>query len=392
MKGSMQDEMPGRVRQVRELAGMRGFSGVIVAGRAPDRNGDLLYLCGHVPMLAGHPSRFAIRGRGFGLMYIPTDHKRPPELAVSTPFYVPGHGIGRTVADPNIVAAMTRILDAHDAAGSTVGFVGLDVISALTFAELDRANPKVRFVEADDLVMNLRACKSELELEALRIGSAMADEVGEAVRPRIRPGVSEREISDFIIAEMTKRGASLAFATCQSGVHRSGEPFMVPAASDRIMEDGDLVHMEINGRYEGYKIDICRSTVVGTPRPEAVRLLETVLKMLDVSIAAIAPGVLAEDLERVANDAAVEAGYPNAMAFGYGGAGTYLGHGIGLGVDEPPAIMKGEKTYLRPGMVLTIEPGLYRTPVGGARIEDEVLVTETGFEVLTKVERRWWAH
>jgi Xaa-Pro aminopeptidase len=121
-----------------------------------------------------------------------------------------------------------------------------------------------------------------------------------------------------------------------------------------------------------------------------VHLLETVLTMLEKSVAAIGPGVLAEDLEAIANDVAEKAGYVGKFAFGYGGPGTYLGHGIGLGVDEPPIIAKGEKTYLRPGMMLTIEPGLYRTPAGGARIEDEVLVTENGCEVITKLERRWW--
>jgi Xaa-Pro aminopeptidase len=260
----------------------------------------------------------------------------------------------------------------------------------MTYAELVQYNPSVRFVEADDLVMNLRAVKSARELEALRIGSGFADRVGAMLRERIRPGVTELELSDFIIAEMTKCGASHAFATCQSGVARSGEPFIFPAASGRMLEDGDLVHMEINGRHEGYKIDICRSTVVGRPNKAAVHLLETVLAMLEASVAAIRPGVMAEDLERIASDVAEQAGYRGNFAYGYGGPGTFLGHAIGLGIDEPPAIMKGEKTYLRPGMVLTIEPGLYRTPAGGARIEDEVLVTETGVEVLTKVERRWW--
>lgn len=387
----MIEEMERRVRRARELAGMRGFEGLLVVGRAPDRNGDLLYLCGHVPMLAGHPSRFAVRGRGLGLLYVPTDPKVAPELAVTTPFYVAGHGIGRTVVNPNIVAAATDILEGLGAPGRTIGLVGMDVISAMTFDELRRYNPRVRFLEADDLVMNMRAVKSERELEALRIGSGLADEVGEELRGRIVPGATEHELAGFVVAEMTKRGADLAFATCQSGVERSGEPFMFPAASSRVLQDGDLVHMEINGRHQGYKIDICRSTVVGRPNDAAVHLLETVLSMLETSIAAIAPGVLAEDLEAIASDVAEAAGYRGKFAFGHDGPGTYLGHGIGLGIDEPPVIARGEKTYLRPGMVLTIEPGLYRTPAGGARIEDEVLVTETGCEVMTKLDRRWWA-
>ena len=203
--------------------------------------------------------------------------------------------------------------------------------------------------------------------------------------------MTEIELASFITSEMAKRGADMPFATCQSGVERSGEPFMFPATSSRVLADGDLVHMEINGRYQGYKIDICRSTVVGRPTDEAVHLLETVLAMLEASCAAIAPGMLAEDLEAVASGVAETAGYRGKFAFGYDGPGTYLGHGIGLGIDEPPVVAKGEKTYLRAGMMLTIEPGLYRTPAGGARIEDEVLVTENGCEVITKLDRRWWA-
>lgn len=387
----MIEEYAGRVQRVRELAGMRGLEGVIVVGRAPDRNGDMLYLTGHVPMLAGHPSRFAVRGRGLGLLFIPSDPKLEPQVVVTTPFHTPAHGVSKIVVNPNIVRGITEVLESARMGGTNIGLVGMDVISAMTYAELLRYNPTVRFVEADDIVMNMRAVKSDAELAALRTGSGFADEVGDIVRRKIVPGVTEREMANVVISELTRRGVTNAFATCQSGVERSGEPYLVPPVSDRVMEDGDLVHMEINGRYQGYMIDICRATTVGEPTEAGVHLLETVNRMLEVSIAAIKPGVLAEDLEKIADDVAVAAGYKGKFAFGYGGAGTYLGHGIGLGVDEPPAICLGEKTFLRPGMVLTIEPGLYRTPAGGARIEDEVLVTETGVEVFTKLERRWWA-
>lgn len=387
----MIEEYAGRVQRVREQAGMRGLEGVVIVGRAPDRNGDMLYLTGHVPMLAGHPSRFAVRGRGLGFLFIPTDPKLAPEVVVTTPFHTPAHGVERITVNPNIVKGITSVLESAGMSGTNIGLVGMDVISAMSYAELLRYCPTIRFVEADDIVMNMRAVKSEREMAALRTGSAIADEVGDIVRKEIVPGVTEAQIAARVREELTKRGVTNAFATCQTGVARSGEPYLVPPVSERVMEDGDLLHMEINGRYEGYMIDICRATIVGKQIEAGVHLLETVNTMLEVSIEAIKPGVLAEDLEKIANDVAVAAGYEANFAFGYGGAGTYLGHGIGLGVDEPPAICKGEKTFLRPGMVLTIEPGLYRTPVGGARIEDEVLVTETGCEVMTKLERRWWA-
>ena len=286
----MLEQYEGRVRRVREQAGMRGLEGLIIVGRAPDRNGDLLYLCGHIPMLAGHPSRFAVRGRGLGLLFLPTDPKLRSEVVVTTPFHTPAHGVGGIVVNPNIVRGITDVLEASGLSGATVGVVGMDVISAMTFDELTRYNPTVRFVEADDIVMNLRAVKTEVELAALRKGSMLADEVGDVVRKQIVPGVTERQIADMIIAELTTRGVTNAFATCQSGVERSGEPYLIPPASSRAMESGDLVHMEINGRYDGYMIDICRATIVGAHNDAAAHLLETVNRMLEVSIAAIGPG------------------------------------------------------------------------------------------------------
>ena len=386
----MLDEMNERISRVRAVASQRGFAGLLVIGRAADRAGDLLYLCGHMPMLAGHVSRYAIRGRGLGGLYVPADRRIAPTLAVTTPFYMQSPNVKDVVVNPNFAAGVTAILEKHGARNNTVGLVGMDVVPAAVFDQIARQNVTVRFVEADDVVMNMRAVKSARELISLRKGSQMADEVAELVKERIKPGVTEQELASFVISEMGKRGATTPFATCQSGVARSGEPFLFPPVTQRKLEDGDLLHMEINGRCDGYMIDICRSTVVGKASKGGVDLLETVLAMLEQSIAAIKPGIMAEELEAIAEDVASKAGFANKFAFGYGGAGTYLGHGIGLGVDEPPAICRGEKTLLQAGMVLTIEPGLYRTSVGGARIEDEVLVTDTGAEVITKCSRTWW--
>ena len=113
-------------------------------------------------------------------------------------------------------------------------------------------------------------------------------------------------------------------------------------------------------------------------------------KMLEDSIAQTKPGIKAEDLEAVTGNIALEHGLGKNHTAAYGGPGTYLGHAIGLGVDEPPCLAKGDKTILKDGMVLTIEPGIYRTPFGGCRIEDEVLITRDGSETLNKDARKWW--
>src|SRR5262245_20086132 len=143
-------EMKQRIARVREEASRRGFVGVLVVGRAADRAGDLLYLTGHMPMLAGHPSRYAVKGRGFGVLYIPTDRHEEPSMAITTPFYQAPKNVTDLEINPNLIAGVTAILERHKVKNDRVGFVGMDVITAMLFAELAASNPTVRFVEADD--------------------------------------------------------------------------------------------------------------------------------------------------------------------------------------------------------------------------------------------------
>ncbi|MBI4279400.1 MAG: aminopeptidase P family protein, partial [Armatimonadetes bacterium] len=228
------------------------------------------------------------------------------------------------------------------------------------------------------------------ELECLRRGSAIADRVGEQVREIIRPGITEQDIQKFVVEGLTRAGVAGGRITCQSGVERSADPIYYPVVSSRTLEAGDMLHMEINGSFDGYSIDICRSTVVGRASPEQRRLLGVTLEMLETTIAAIRPGIPAYSLGDVAGRVAERGGFARNFTLEYGGPATYVGHGIGVSSDEPPVLALGDPTPLAEGMILTIEPGLYRTPVGGCRIEDEVLVTGDGAEVVTALERIWW--
>lgn len=380
-----------RRARVREIASARGHDAVLVIGRAADRAGDLEYLCDHVPFLSGHVSRFTVKGRGFGALLIPTDTEQPVRLLVTTPFYRPAVAVDIIEVNPNFPQGLARLLEQSGLEHADIGLGGFDVLTAMLYQDLTRLAPGALFRQADDIVSGLRAVKSAEEIAIIERGAHISDEVSDLVRDAIRPGVTELEMSSLIISELARRGVDAPFATCQSGVQRSGEPFIAPPASDRVIEENDLVHMEINGKLDGYRIDICRATVVGKGTDDRIHLLETALNMLEETIKATRPGVTGEYLERLGAEIAREAGYKDNFAFAHGGPGTYLGHGIGLGIDEPPILSEGDKTLLQAGMVLTIEPGLYRTPAGGARIEDEVLVTEDGARVLNRSERRWWA-
>ena len=376
-----------RLAKCKEIASMRGYGALLVFALAPRRVGDLIYLINHAPLMPGHPRRYSFKGRGYSALLIPIDSE--PTLVVSTPFYEEDIRIDDIRHNNDIFLEIGKVAAEKGLAKADIGIVGMDILAVSLYGDLRAELPQARFFTADDIVMNLRAVKSEYEISLLTKGALIADDVGMKLRSFLRPGLTERQVTDFITSNLRELGVSDAFATCQSGA-RSRKPYDPITSSDKVIEDGDMLHMEINGKYKRYMIDVCRSTVVGKISQEQRHILEVAKELLEISIEHTKPGIMAEELESIAGSIAENYGLGKNFTAAYGGPGTYLGHAIGLGVDEPPVLAKGDKTILRPGMVITIEPGIYNTPGGGCRIEDEVLVTEDGYEVLNKYDRKWW--
>jgi Xaa-Pro aminopeptidase len=252
--------------------------------------------------------------------------------------------------------------------------------------------PGVNFCPADDIVIGLRMIKSKNEQKLLEKGALIADRTMDVLRDFIVEGKTEMEVATKIITAMKGFGADQGDATCQSGVERSNEPLMRPLYSERKLRKGDMLHFEIRGSYGGYLIDTCRSTVIGSPSRRQKDILETIVEAMNSAIETIKPGVRAECIEEVAAKVVEEHGFGQGhFTVPYGGPGTYLAHCIGVCTPEPPFMAKGDKTILEPGMgPVTVEPGLYRTNVGGARIEDEVFVTDNGNRLLNHYDRVWW--
>lgn len=387
MDQRLMQEYESRICRTQSEAARRGYSCLLILALAPRRVGDLLYLTGHQPMMPGHPRRFGFRGRGYSVLVLPVDQE--PCLITSTPFYERELYVTNVTYHDNVPEEIGRAVRRYGLAQRDIGIVGMDILSVELYEDLKSELYQARFYRADDIVMNLRAAKSPYELELLRAGAGIGDEVSDLLRDYLRPGLTERQVYQFIISELTKRGVSGAFATCQSG-WRSEAAYDLEPASDKVIEDGDMVHMEINGKYQGYMIDICRSTVAGTASLRQIEVLDTTLEMFETSVAAMRPGISAESLEQITGEIACTRGFTSNHTRAYNGPATYLGHAIGLGTDEPPVLAKYDKTPLVPGMVITVEPGLYQTGVGGCRIEDEILVTQTGFENLNHSQQKWW--
>lgn len=370
-------------------ASARGFAGLIIFSRDPDRAGNGLYLANHRPIAGSHPSMYGQRGRGYCAVVIPVDGEET--LLVTSPYYEPDVTVERVHVDTNLPRGLADVVASYALdRGERWGLVGEEFLPVLLYRDIQSALPYCSFYFADDVLWSMRTVKDRFEQAILREGAKLADAGAETAMLAFRAARTELEVVADIDHTLRGMGATNTSLTCQSGVFRSGEPLMRPFASERVLEQGDMAQMEIRGSYRGYGFDICRSAVIGEPTEAQRHMFETVNRMLDAIIAKAAPGVRAEELQDAIDEIAHVEGYDGYQSMRFGGPCTYCGHGLGVASDEPPVMFTGDKTILRPGMFLTPEPGLYRHPLGGLRLEDNILITESGCDNLN-TSRRWWS-
>jgi Xaa-Pro aminopeptidase len=250
------------------------------------------------------------------------------------------------------------------------------------------ANTKARELDlayrsTNGVVETARMVKDASEIEILRESARRLDAVVETALAAVRAGAAERTVAMAIESAIRGQGYErLAFET----IVASGPNAALPhhRAGDRLLTNDDLVVLDFGGVLDGYCCDLTRTVCVGTVTPRARELYEAVYDAQQAAIAAVRPGVETTVVDAAARDLLKARGL--GEAFGHG-----TGHGLGLDVHEEPRVGKPrtdlEPVTLAPGMVITIEPGAYLTGFGGVRIEDDVLVTESGCEVLTRPGR-----
>jgi len=234
-------------------------------------------------------------------------------------------------------------------------------------------------VPTDRIIESARAVKDESEIATLReAGRRIGKAAGEAIR-LVQPGRSELEVASDVDALLRRVGFERpAFETIVASGPNSALPHARPG--NRILQDGDGVVLDFGGVYDGYCVDLTRTVQLGDVGTIFRRLFAAVAEAQQAAIASVRPGVKGSDVDSAAR--AVLDRYGLEDAFGHG-----TGHGLGLEVHEEPRV--GRPTAgladvgLEPGMIFTIEPGVYVEGVGGVRIEDDVLVTRDGCEVLT---------
>jgi len=233
------------------------------------------------------------------------------------------------------------------------------------------------------IVEQARMVKDAAEIAILREAAARLGQVLPPVLAAVRPGVSERSVAAVIESSMREAGYErIAFDTIVASGPHSAMPHY--RAGTRSLAAGDLVVLDFGGVLDGYCCDLTRTVSIGPPSREARRVYDAVRDAHAAAVAAVRPGIDASAVDAAARDVLRDRGL--GEAFGHG-----TGHGLGLDVHEEPRIGRPRADLppvtLAPGMVFTIEPGAYLPGFGGVRIEDDVLVTESGVELLTSLPR-----
>ncbi len=351
----------GRVARVQERMRAQGLDWLLVAPSA-----DLTYLTGLEARHGDRLTALLVPATGEATALVPLleagtlDREALPGALLTWP----------DGADP-IALIVDRLSNAHEV-GVTESFWARDLLP------LQERLPSARLTVATSALRPLRERKDEAELDLLRRAAHAADRVFERICAAGLEGHSEAEVANLLRAMIVEEGHdAVAFCIVAAGPHGT-RPHHDPG--ERRIARGDLVVLDYGGSIDGYNSDITRTLAVGDPGPEARAVYEAVRAAQETGVRAVRPGVLTGAVDVATRTALESAGY-----------GAYVvhrtGHGLGLELHEAPYLVAGDQTELQPGMVFSVEPGLYLQGRFGVRIEDIVAVTPDGVERLNQSDR-----
>lgn len=287
-------------------------------------------------------------------------------------------GLDANIRPPGVgmLEAVTKTI-----ASAKIGTLGVEADSmTVGFRDQLAAElPKTQVANAARLVEQLREVKDKDEIAEIRQAVWYAEKAFAVLRATLRPERSEKEVADDLENQMRLFGAKGAsFPPIVAVGPRAALPHARP--TQQLIGSSEFVLIDWGASGKLYKSDLTRVLVTGKIPAKLERVYRVVLSAQEQAIAAIRPGMTGHDVDRVAREIIAKAGF--GANFGHG-----LGHGIGLDIHEGPRLAAGQHLPLRPGMVVTVEPGIYLPGWGGVRIEDDILVTKTGHEVLTSVSK-----
>ena len=248
-------------------------------------------------------------------------------------------------------------------------------VTVRTMEGLRSAMPDVRWQPSGGAVEKLRQIKDEGELALLKKACQITGDAFERILNEIREGVTEREIALKLDFDMMTHGASApSFSTIVAAGANGSLPHAVPG--DYKLRRGDMITMDFGARYGNYCADMTRTVALGQPSDEMRKVYQIVKDAQQMAQDAVRAGQCCRDIDFIARDYIYKKGYEGR--FGHG-----LGHSVGIDIHENPRFSQTCQDILQPGHVMTVEPGIYLPGVGGVRIENSVIVTETGCEPMT---------
>jgi Xaa-Pro aminopeptidase len=238
----------------------------------------------------------------------------------------------------------------------------------------------VELVPLDNVMVSVRKVKDDHEIDLVRKSVGVAEEAFEAIRSEIKVGQSENYLAGLLAFEMRSRGASdSSFPVIVATGSNSSLPHYRP--QETLIQADQPLLFDWGAIYKGYCSDLTRTFMVGRVSPKMKKIYQVVYEAQQAAISFLRPGVTTLQADLVARDVITKAGF--GKEFGHG-----LGHGIGREIHELPSMRKtGGEEELRPGMIVTVEPGIYLPGEGGVRIEDDVLITHSGCEVLSSLDK-----
>lgn len=345
--------MKSRIEAIRKYIGENGIDGALIT-----RKENLFYFTGSSPVLGGY-------------LLITEDDAR---------FYVPELEYEEARETAKVEVEKFKKMDEVYELFKPLKSLGVEGSMSIAFSNALKEKAGVGDLKLiDDVIKELRIIKTPEEIEVIEAACRIADQAMMVAIEEIREGKTEREIAAKMEYIMKTSGAEkVAFDTIIASGWRSALPHGV--ASDKRIERGELVVIDEGALYKHYNSDTTRTIVVGSPNEKQKDIYEAVLEAQKKGVEMARPGITAKELDTIVRDVIAEYGYGDYFIHS-------TGHGVGLEIHEWPRVSQFDETTLKPGMVITIEPGIYLPKFGGVRIEDTVLITEDGARRLTRMDR-----